>query len=145
MELILWRHAEAEDGSPDLERQLTPKGREQAARVASWLLARLPAQYTVIASPAARAQQTAAALKVPVRTVRQLAPGAKVGTIAEAAGWPRPVATTIVVGHQPDLGRAAAYFLSGKDSEWHIEKGALWWLVAELPVLVKAVMSPDLL
>ena len=145
MELILWRHADAEDGTPDLERRLTPKGREQAARVASWLLARLPAEYTVIASPAARAQQTAAALKVPVKTLRQLAPGAKVGAIAEAAGWPRAGGTTIVVGHQPDLGRAAAYFLSGKESEWPIEKGALWWLAAEMPVMVKAVASPDLL
>src|SRR4051812_27646336 len=101
MELILWRHAEAEDGTPDLERELTPKGREQAARVAAWLLARLPAGYTVIASPAARAQQTAAALKVPVKTLRQLAPGAKVAAIAQAAGWPGSAGTVIVVGHQP--------------------------------------------
>jgi phosphohistidine phosphatase len=145
MELILWRHAEAEDGAPDLERQLTPKGHEQAARVASWLLARLPARYTVLASPAARAQQTAAALKVPVKTLRPLAPGAKVGAIAEATGWPRSGGTIIVVGHQPDLGRAAAYFLSGNESEWHIEKGALWWLVADMPVILKTAISPDLL
>ena len=26
MQLILWRHAEAEDGKPDLERRLTEKG-----------------------------------------------------------------------------------------------------------------------
>mgnify|MGYP003693557069 CR=1 FL=1 len=26
MDLILWRHAEAEDGSPDLARELTAKG-----------------------------------------------------------------------------------------------------------------------
>jgi phosphohistidine phosphatase len=145
MELILWRHAEAEDGKPDLERELTAKGREQAARVAAWLLARLPAEYTVIASPAARAQQTAAALKVPVKTLRQLGPGAKLGAIAEAAGWPRSVGTIVVVGHQPDLGRAAAYLLSGKESEWHIEKGGLWWLAGDIPVIVKAVLSPALL
>ena len=30
MNLILWRHAEAEDGVPDLERGLTDKGRQQA-------------------------------------------------------------------------------------------------------------------
>jgi phosphohistidine phosphatase len=43
MDLILWRHAEAEEGGPDLERKLTPKGRKQAKRVAAWLLQRLPA------------------------------------------------------------------------------------------------------
>jgi phosphohistidine phosphatase len=77
--------------------------------------------------------------------VRELAPGAKVAAIAGAAGWPRSGGTLIVVGHQPDLGRAAAYFVSGKDAEWSLGKGALWWLAAEMPVIVKAVMSPDLL
>ena len=33
MDLILWRHADAEDGADDLARQLTAKGRKQAARV----------------------------------------------------------------------------------------------------------------
>ena len=32
MELILWRHAEAEEGYPDLERALTEKGHEQAKK-----------------------------------------------------------------------------------------------------------------
>ena len=40
MDLIVWRHAEAEDGVPDLERKLTAKGRKQAERVAQWLLQR---------------------------------------------------------------------------------------------------------
>jgi len=44
MDLILWRHAEAEDagGKPDLERNLTRHGRKQAARMAEWLKPRLP-------------------------------------------------------------------------------------------------------
>ena len=36
MEIILWRHAQAEVGEaeqPDAERQLTPQGRKQAARM----------------------------------------------------------------------------------------------------------------
>ena len=37
MNLILWRHAEAEDGVPDLERGLTDKGRRQADAAARWL------------------------------------------------------------------------------------------------------------
>ena len=66
----MWRHAEAEDGVPDLERRLTAKGRKQAERVAQWLLQRLPARFAVIASPAARAQHTAEALGGPVKTDR---------------------------------------------------------------------------
>ena len=40
MDLILWRHAEAQvlrDGQTDLERALTPKGERQAQRMAEWL------------------------------------------------------------------------------------------------------------
>ena len=33
MDLILWRHAEAEPGEPDLGRRLTAKGHKQAERV----------------------------------------------------------------------------------------------------------------
>jgi len=43
MNLILWRHAEAEDFAPsDLARALTTKGRKQAQNVAKWLRTRLP-------------------------------------------------------------------------------------------------------
>jgi len=34
MDLILWRHAEAEDTFPDPSRRLTPRGRKQALKVA---------------------------------------------------------------------------------------------------------------
>jgi phosphohistidine phosphatase len=142
MDLILWRHADAADGAPDLERQLTAKGRAQAAGVGAWLLRHLPPQFDLVASPAARAQQTAQALQRPIRTDRRLAPGASVEAILQVAGWPSGAAT-VVVGHQPDLGRVAAFLLSGKKHEWTIEKGALWWFAGEHGV--KAVISPDLL
>jgi len=150
MDLILWRHAEAEDGPPDLERRLTPKGHKTAARVAAWLLQRLPAKFVVLASPAARAQETAQALGKPVRTVASLAPGATVRAILEAAEWPGREASVIVVGHQPDLGRAAAYLVSGAESSWSVKKGGLWWISnrlrdGEAQVVVRAVVAPDLL
>ena len=40
MDLIFWRHAEAEnrrEGQDDLERALTHKGERQAQRMAAWL------------------------------------------------------------------------------------------------------------
>jgi phosphohistidine phosphatase len=150
MELILWRHADAAEGEPDLERRLTPKGRKQAARVAEWLLARLPSRFTVLASPARRAQETAAALGVPFRTIEALAPGAGIEEILGAAGWPDAKKPALVVGHQPDLGRAAAYVVSGARASWSVKKGGLWWVEArerdgERQIVVRAVLAPDLL
>ena len=142
MDLILWRHADAEDGAPDLARELTPKGRKQAARVARWLLERLPKDAVVIASPAVRAQQTAAALRLPVKTDNTLAPGATVDQILKAAKGKR---AAVLIGHQPDLGRAIAYLVAGEESAWRLQKGALWWISNGDGVIVTAVMSPDLL
>jgi phosphohistidine phosphatase len=145
MELILWRHAEAEEGAPDLARKLTPKGRQQAARIAAWLHQHVPPGFEVLASPAARAQETAQALGIPFETSPLLAPGAPVASILSAAGWPERPKSAILVGHQPDFGRAAAFLVSGQEQEWHIDKGALWWLAGGKRVFIKAVASPDLL
>ncbi|MGQ0655007.1 MAG: SixA phosphatase family protein [Betaproteobacteria bacterium] len=144
MDLILWRHADAEDGRPDLQRELTGKGRKQAARVAAWLAAHLPKGFEVISSPAARARQTAEALTRQLKVENSLAPGASVQAIVKAAGWPHGDGAVVLVGHQPDLGQALAYLVSGREGGWRLEKAACWWL-AEQPVIVKAVVSPDLL
>lgn len=149
MDLILWRHAEAEDGAPDLERRLTPRGRKHAARVADWLLQRLPAKFAVLASPARRAQETAQALGAEFRTVPDLAPGARVRDILKAAEWPDRKVAIIVVGHQPDLGRAAAFLVSGSEAPWSVKKGGAWWLSNRVredaaQVVVRAVVAPDL-
>ena len=58
MNLILWRHAEAEEIAPtDLARQLTVRGRKQAQAVAKWLRARLDEDAAILASPAVRTIQ----------------------------------------------------------------------------------------
>jgi phosphohistidine phosphatase len=150
MDLILWRHAEAEDGPPDLERRLTPRGHKHAERVAQWLLQRLPAKFLVLASPAQRAQQTAQALGVAFRTVPSLAPGATVQAVLKAAEWPERKSAVVVVGHQPDLGRVVLHLVAGAAGDGTIKKGGLWWLTNrvrndETQVVVRAVMAPDLL
>jgi phosphohistidine phosphatase len=150
MDLILWRHAEAEEGGPDLARALTGKGRKQAAHVAEWLLHRLPAKFTLLASPAKRAQQTAEALEVKIKTVERLAPGARVGDILAAAGWPDHKGAVVVVGHQPDLGSTVAHLLAGTAGDWSLKKGALCWIASrerddENQVVLRAAISPDLL
>src|SRR5918995_3063613 len=132
MDLILWRHAEAEDGVPDLERKLTAKGRKQAERVAAWLLQRLPARFAVIASPAERAQQTALALGLPVKTDKALAPGATPAAILRACGWPDYKGAAVIVGHQPDLGRLVGQLVAGSAINCSIRKSGLLWISKRL-------------
>jgi len=150
MDLILWRHAEAEEGGPDLARALTGKGRKQAARVAEWLVQRLPAKFSLLASPAKRAQQTAQALEAKIKTVERLAPGASVSDVLQAAGWPGGDGVVLVVGHQPDLGAVVAHLLAGAKDSWSIKKGGLWWLRNRSrdegeQTVVRTVVSPELL
>lgn len=150
MDLILWRHADAAEGGRDLDRKLTAKGRKQAERVAEWLTARMPARTRVIVSPARRARETADALGSKYKIVDRLAPGASVAAIVEAAGWPDGKGAVLVIGHQPDLGKAAASLLAGTNAEWSVKKGGLWWLgnrerEGEAQVVVRAVLAPDLL
>lgn len=148
MDLILWRHAEAEDGANDLARALTGKGAKQAVRMAEWLDARLPKDARILVSPAVRAQQTAAPLARATETIDQIAPGAPAADVLKAAGWPRGSGTVVVVGHQPTLGAAAALALTGKGAQWRMKKGGVWWISARdgdaAPVVI-AVMTPDLL
>lgn len=147
MDLILWRHADAEEGPNDAARRLTPKGLKQAARMAAWLDSRLPKNARVIVSPAVRAQQTAAALSRTSKTNDQVAPSAPPGEVLRAAGWPDASGTVVVVGHQPTLGAAAALALTGKATEWRIKKGGVWWISSregEATPVVRAVMTPDL-
>jgi phosphohistidine phosphatase len=150
MDLILWRHAEAEEHADDLRRRLTSKGRKQAARAAEWLLQRLPSRFTLISSPAVRAHQTAQALGTPIKVEQSLAPGATAKAIIAAAGWPDNKGAVVIVGHQPDLGRALAQLVAGGDGRWSIKKGAFWWISnrvrdGDAQVVVRAVVSPDLL
>ena len=145
MELILWRHADAEDRVPDEARALTAKGEKQAKRVAKWLKQRLPEQARVLASPAKRAQQTARALTAKFETRRELGTIAGPQAILEAAGWPHAGGTVVVVGHQPTLGQAAALALTGRAAQWSLKKGALWWLESRGDESVtRAVIAPDL-
>ena len=58
MDLILWRHAEAEPGVPDLERALTVKGQKQARRMGEWLASQLSENCRILVSPALRTLRT---------------------------------------------------------------------------------------
>ena len=149
MELILWRHAEAEDTAPDMARVLTAKGHKQAEKMAAWLKPRLPGKTRILVSPAQRTQQTAAALGLDFSTLEALAPGASIQAVMQAAGWPKADGAVLIVGHQPTLGTLAAYAMTRKAAYWSIKKGAIWWIssrarTGEEQTILRAALSPDL-
>jgi phosphohistidine phosphatase len=154
MELLLWRHAEAENGSPDLERKLTARGEKHARRVAVWLNDRLPESARIVASPALRTQQTARALVElsgrKLKVLPQLGPGASVDEFLRAVDWPSARSTIVAIGHQPALGLVASTLLAGTAQPWAIKKGALWWLSSrpeegDLEAALIAMVNPSLM
>ncbi len=96
MDLILWRHAEAEEspadaqGGNDLERSLTPRGEKQAARMAAWLDRQLPERARILVSPARRCEQTALALGRKYKIRAELGPDAPPSAISRRWGKPLP-------------------------------------------------------
>lgn len=146
MDIILWRHAEAEDSSPDMDRVLTLKGKKQAEKVAAFLRLHLPADARVLVSPAMRTRQTVAAYTEKYTLAPSIAPGASAHAILQAARWPNGVpsntegtnaglrdaknpadGTVLIVGHQPTLGAVAALLLGSAETSLSIKKGSLWW------------------
>lgn len=153
MDLILWRHAEAEEGDgdlPDHQRRLTARGQKQAKQAARWLRAHLPRRRTILVSPAERTQQTANALEMSYQTEPRVGLGASARDVLNVAGWPQRNGAVLIVGHQPTLGRVAALLLGGAEADWSIKKGGVWWFSGrarngETQTVLRAVVNPDLL
>jgi phosphohistidine phosphatase len=148
MDLILWRHADAQDGTPDMTRALTAKGRKQAQQVAGWLKGRLPKDTRILVSPAIRTRQTADALQLEYSTDNDLAPGQDSVHILSACGWPDATGTVLVVGHQPGLGEVASLLLFGEARPMSIKKAGIVWLTnrvraGETQTVLKAAVTPE--
>ena len=150
MDLILWRHAEAEPGMPDSARKLTPKGERQAKLMAAWLTQVLPADIVILVSPALRCTQTADALGRKYQISNALALDGDPENILTTIGWPKAAQPVLIVGHQPTLGEIAALCISGTAADWQIKKGAAWWLAhpdedMQQRATLIAAMAPALL
>ena len=151
MDLIFWRHAEAEDerdGLADVDRPLTARGEKQAARVGAWLDRNLPEGTRVLCSPALRCQQTVLPLGRKFELRDELAQGSDAAAHLEVAQWPAARHPVMLVGHQPALGESLAQLLRLPAGNCVIRKGAVWWLRTRErdgheQTLVWAVQSPE--
>jgi phosphohistidine phosphatase len=151
MELILWRHADAEDGGPagDAARELTGRGRRQAERMAHWLRPRLEGEWRILSSPARRAIGTVEALGLDYEVCEGLSTATSASGLLAAVGWPNE-GRVLAVGHQPTLGEVAARLLDGEAGEVTVRKGAILWFATRerdggTHTVLRAVLDPDLL
>ena len=136
MDLILWRHAEAEvaqEGEDDLSRALTKKGERQAARMAAWLDRHLPEGTRVLVSPAVRTQQTVAPLGRKFKLRDELVPETSIDDVLGLLKWQEATGSqlkgsVLLVGHQPYLGQLVAKLLGMQEHHCPVRKGGVWWL-----------------
>jgi len=138
MNLILWRHAEAQEhadplagrqgDAQDLARVLTARGEKHAARMAAWLNRQLPSGTRILSSPARRTEQTVLALDRKFKLRDELGPGADPLALLDLVQWPNAKAPVLVVGHQPTLGQVIAKLLGLAEEACPVKKGAVWWL-----------------
>lgn len=153
MDLILWRHAEAQEwtqGCDDMARRLTSRGEKQAKRMAGWLDRQLPDNTRILVSPAVRAEQTANALGRKFKIRPELGPDGTVAQFLELVQWPDARGCVLVVGHQPTLGQTISQLIGLSATECSVKKGAVWWLrnrerEAHVQTLVVTVQSPEVL
>jgi phosphohistidine phosphatase len=153
--LILWRHAEAEDHSKtgsDTDRALTKTGHKDAAKMAKWLSQHLPSNADIFCSPAKRCLETAAALQklnpIKIKVADFLSTDSTVEIIVNKVSNDDSSKTTLIIGHQPNLGLVITKLLGMNESACSVKKGAIWWLRQRevggaLQIYLFAVQHPD--
>lgn len=148
MDVILWRHAQAEVGESDFGRTLTPQGRKQATKMAAWLDRSLPSGCRILCSPTARTVQTAEALDRKFKIVPELGPLALPEEVLAVTGWPDTRGAVMLIGHQPWLGQLASLLLTGVAQDCTIKKSNAWWIARRQhyegnELYLRAVLAPD--
>lgn len=121
MELIFFRHGDAESVGPDgsdFGRRLTPRGEQENERTAQVILSggSLPAR--VISSPLVRAQQTAGSVArvlghdLEPQTDERLKSGATIEDIEQIVA-DFPGQRLLLVGHEPDFSQIVGALIGG--------------------------------
>lgn len=131
MLLYFLRHADAEDaGASDFERELTSKGREQSEKMGRFCAGLKSRPELILVSPVLRAEQTAACVAAQLDGVESivcpwLACGMEPATcVSELAAY-KQFTSVLLVGHEPDIGLAIAYFMGISALNLRIRKASL--------------------
>lgn len=124
-ELILLRHAHAEDastGMADMDRPLSPVGLAEAEAAGRWLKENNLLPDCVVCSPARRTRETLEAVLEQTGYVEQRLEeriyDATPGTLAGLLDDLREVDRLMLVGHNPGLERLVALMHSGQSSDY---------------------------
>lgn len=153
MDLILWRHAEAEDAGKeanDMKRCLTKRGERHAARMAKWLDRQLHERVKIFCSPADRCIQTVQPLGRKFKIKDELSIHYDHSDLLTLSQWPNAKSTVLIVGHQPTLGFAIGQALGIREISFSIKRGSVWWLRSsdsgeEYHANLVTIQSPELL
>ena len=146
-DLILLRHAHADAagaGQPDLDRPLSPTGREEARAAGDWLREHGLLPDRVLCSPSARTRQTLAALGDIGGAPATLEPAiyeASPGTLAALVDAQRDAECLLLVGHNPGLEQLAALMHSGQSGDY---RGMPPGGIAVLRLPVDAAIEPGI-
>jgi phosphohistidine phosphatase len=120
--ILLLRHGDAEDGSPDEQRRLTTKGERQARSAGEALKALGVQPAACLSSPRVRAADTARLACEPLGVEVELVDALSGGSFDPeelAAGRDGDV---ILVGHEPDFSEAVRRMTGGRVK---LKKGGL--------------------
>ncbi len=133
MDVILMRHGRAAERGAffgrDEARPLTSDGIKRLRQALPGLAKVVPRIDRVVTSPLLRAHQTAevvvGAYAAPLEALALLAPGGELQAISQWLGVQKDE-VLLLVGHEPDLGRLASWFLTGSDESFlPMKKGAI--------------------
>jgi phosphohistidine phosphatase SixA len=155
VQLHFLRHAHAGDSTrwhgPDAERPLSDRGREQAERMARFIVAAGFRPDLIVSSPKLRALETAepvaSALGLKVAVDEALAGGLELESLENLLSRLDNPARPLLVGHDPDFSEICAR-LTGAP-EVPVRKGALVRIDAPRPIeagtgLIRWLVPPEL-
>ena len=149
MDLILWRHAEAEPGEPDLGRRLTAKGIQQAERMAE--VARPPSAGDDARAGESGRSRAADGARAEAQVPRRARARARARrrrrcwTPRDGRTRASPCSSS---GISPRSARWRRSCLTGEEAPWSVRKGAVWWLSHRVrdgvaSTVLKVVIGPD--
>jgi phosphohistidine phosphatase len=162
MNLYLIRHGSAEDYATggDAERRLTRQGTFQVAMIAKGLKKLGVTFNRIVASPLARARETAEIIARivefdgEIETDRRMLPETRYEDVSDLLGERGDAETVLLVGHQPSIGNITSGLCTGSQLDMEVEtatirafdihrmrpfaRGTLLWTLT--PKVVEALM-----